>query len=69
MNANELNEMFDQVLPLCDDLNGSPNHLMDWMTAGNKDGVFNGNSAAEIAEMWNTQMTEYRNEQSITDHA
>ncbi len=67
MNANELNEMFDQVLPLCDDLNGSSNHLMDWMTAGNKDGVFNGKTAAEIAEMWNTQMAEYRNEQSKTE--
>lgn len=63
MNANELNEMFDQVLPLCDDLNGSSNHLMDWMTAGNKDGVFNGMTAEQIAEMWNKEMAAYRAEQ------
>ena len=63
MNRNQLNEMKSEVLPLCDDLNGSSTHLYDWMEAGNKDGVFDGMSAAEIAKMWNDQMAQYRNEQ------
>lgn len=63
MEQNKLNDLMTEVLPMCDDLNGSENHLYDWMTAGNKDGVFDGKSAAEIAKMWNDQMAQYRNEQ------
>lgn len=63
MNTDKLIELENEVLPLCDDLNGSPSHLHEWMMAGNKDGVFDGMSAAQVAEMWNKQMEEYRNEQ------
>jgi len=63
MEQNKLNDLMTEVLPMCDDLNGSENHLYDWMTAGNKDGVFDGMTAAEIAKMWNDQMAQYRNEQ------
>lgn len=63
MEQNELNELMDDVLPLCEDLNGSPNHLYDWMNAGNKDGVFDGMTAQQIADMWNTEMAQYRADQ------
>ena len=63
MNADKLNEMMSEVLPMCNDLNGSENHLYDWMKAGNKDGVFDGMSAEQIAEMWNKEMAAYRAEQ------
>ena len=63
MNQDKLNEMMSEVLPMCNDLNGSENHLYDWMSAGNKDGVFDGMTAEQIAEMWNKEMAAYRAEQ------
>lgn len=60
MEQETLNSLMDDVLPLCNDLNGSPNHLYDWMTAGNKDGFFNGWTAEQIAELWNDEMAAYR---------
>lgn len=60
MEQSKLNQLMDDVLPLCDDLNGSPNHLYDWMTAGNKNNVFDGMTVSEIAELWNTEMEAYR---------
>jgi len=60
MEQSKLNQLMDAVLPLCDDLNGSPNHLYDWMSAGNKDNFFDGMTAEQIAELWNTEMASYR---------
>lgn len=60
MEQEKLNTLMDEVLPLCDDLNGSPNHLYDWMTAGNKDNFFDGMTAEQIAELWNSEMATYR---------
>lgn len=60
MEQNKLNSLMDDVLPLCNDLNGSPNHLYDWMTAGNKDSFFDGMTAEQIAELWNNEMSAYR---------
>ena len=60
MEQEKLNALMDDVLPLCNDLNGSPNHLYDWMNAGNKDNFFDGMTAEQIAELWNTEMAAYR---------
>lgn len=60
MEQEKLNDLMNDVLPLCRDLNGTPNHLYDWMTAGNKNGFIDGMTAEKIAELWNGEIDAYR---------
>jgi hypothetical protein len=68
MEQSKLIGLMDEVIPLCEDLNGSENHLYDWMKAGNEYGVFDRMTAAEIAKMWNDEMEQYRKEQEEMFH-
>ncbi len=63
MDTTKLIELENEVLPLCDDLNGDPSHLHEWMMAGNKNGYFDGMTAEQVAEIWNREMAQYRAEQ------
>src|SRR3990172_11408116 len=40
MEQEKLNTLMDEVLPLCDDLNGSPNHLLILLIGGKKKNFF-----------------------------